>query len=143
VEQQSNYQSHNSHIKDEAYRLLVEAAQEYAIFLMDPEGNILTWNRGAERLKGYAPSEIIGKNFRIFYTQEDLLRNHPAEELKIARETGSYEEEGWRIRKDGRRFWASIFISKLVDEAGNFIGFSKITRDFDRKKKCAGKTKRK
>ena len=123
-----------SNVSDQVFRLLVEAVTDYAIFLLDKEGTILTWNRGAERLKGYTSEEIIGRSFKLFYTPDDLLRNHPEHELEIAKDVGRYEEEGWRIRKDGRRFWANIVISKLHDEQNNFIGFSKITRDLTERK---------
>lgn len=124
------------HIKDETYRLLVDAAQDYAIFLIDKEGYIQTWNKGAQRLKGYTAEEIIGKSFKIFYTMEDLKRNHPDRELEIAGEEGRYEEEGWRVKKDGTPFWANVIITKLIDETGLFIGYSKITRDLTERKKA-------
>lgn len=134
-------QSFSPHIKDEAYRLLVDAVLDYAIFLMDKDGNILTWNKGGERLKGYTPSEIIGKNFKIFYTQEDQLRHHPQKELKIAEAEGRYEEEGWRVRKDGEFFWANVIITKIVDEAGKLFGYSKITRDLTERKNAEEKVR--
>ena len=121
-------------VSDQVFRLLVEAVTDYAIFLLDKEGTILTWNRGAERLKGYTADEIIGRSFKMFYTTDDLLRQHPEHELEIAKDVGRYEEEGWRLRKDGRRFWANIIINKLLDENNNFIGFSKITRDLTERK---------
>lgn len=129
------------HIKDETYRLLVDAAQDYAIFLIDKEGYIQTWNKGAQRLKGYTAEEIIGKSFKIFYTKEDLRRNHPDRELEIAGEEGRYEEEGWRLKKDGTQFWASVIITKLIDESGLFIGYSKITRDLTERKNAEEKLK--
>lgn len=118
------------------YKLLVDHVRDYAIFLLDPNGYIMTWNLGAEILKGYKPTEIIGKHFSVFYTPPDVERKHPEEELKIAKETGRYQEEGWRIRKDGSRFWANILITRLNDENGVHIGFAKITRDLTEKKKA-------
>jgi PAS domain S-box-containing protein len=108
---------------------LVDNVIDYAIFLLDPQGYILTWNRGAEQTKGYTGDEIIGKHFSSFYTEEDLARNHPANELEIAVREGRYEEEGWRIRKDGSRFWANVVITCIRDERGDVAGFGKVTRD--------------
>lgn len=123
--------------KKDRFRLLVEAVdsiRDYAIFMLDPEGNILTWNLGAERIKGYKPKEIIGKHFSIFYTQEDLDREHPRHELKEAKKFGRYEEEAWRVTKTGTRIWANVVITKLTDNKGKLLGFSKVTRDLtDRK----------
>lgn len=113
-------------------QLLVQAVnsiQDYAIFMLDPDGKILSWNEGAKRIKGYSEKEILGQHFSIFYTPEDLKRDHPEEELKIVRETGKFEEEGWRVRKDGQRFWASVLITALRDQQGKILGFSKVTRD--------------
>jgi formate hydrogenlyase transcriptional activator len=120
---------------EERFRLLVEGAQDYAIFMLDTEGRVATWNPGAERIKGYCAEEIVGQDFSRFYTQEDVERGKPENELKVARAEGRYEEEGWRVRKDGSRFWANVIITALHDKSGNFIGFSKVTRDFtDRKR---------
>lgn len=113
----------------EIFRLLVDAVTDYAIFALDKEGRILTWNPGAQRLKGYTANEIIGKHFSTFYTKPDIERKHPQWELETAIENGKYEEEGWRVRKDGTQFWANVVINKLLDQNGRFIGFSKITRD--------------
>lgn len=127
---------------DDRTVLLVQAVdgiRDYGIFTLDTEGNILTWNQGAERLKGYSPKEAIGMNFSAFYTAEDLARNHPQAELEIARQTGRYEEEGWRLRKDGSRFWANIIITRLLDSKGKLIGFSKVTRDLSQKKEVEEK----
>jgi PAS domain S-box-containing protein len=124
------------HQSEERYRLLVSNVRDYAIFLLDPNGIILTWNTGAENLKGYKPHEVIGQHFSKFYTQPDLDRNHPQHELEIAKETGRYEEEGWRIKKDGSTFWANIVITRLNDENGNHIGFAKITRDLTERKRA-------
>jgi PAS domain S-box-containing protein len=111
------------------YRLLVDRVLDYAIFALDPDGYILTWNAGAERLKGYAPGEIIGQHFSIFYPEKDVLDDKPGNELRIAIETGKVEDEGWRIRKDGSRFWANVLITALRDDEGKLLGFAKVTRD--------------
>jgi PAS domain S-box-containing protein len=111
------------------YRLLVDRVLDYAIFALDPNGIILSWNAGAERLKGYTADEVIGKHFSIFYPPEALAVNRPAEELQIARKAGRVEEEGWRLRKDGTRFWANVLITALRDDNGNLVGYAKLTRD--------------
>ena len=111
------------------YRLLVHGVQDYAVFLLDREGYVASWNRGAERLKGYAADEIIGKHFSVFYPQEAIERRWPQQELKLAAEAGRLEDEGWRLRKDGSRFWADVIITALHDETGELRGFSKVTRD--------------
>jgi PAS domain S-box-containing protein len=113
----------------EQFRLLVEGTKEYAIFMLDPEGRIVTWNPGVERIKGYQSEEIIGQHFSRFYSAEDVQAGKPEQELKQAIATGKYEEEGWRVRKDGSRFWASVVITALRDETRNLQGFSKVTRD--------------
>jgi len=116
--------------KSEArYRVMVENVKDYAIFMLDTTGHILTWNEGARLIKGYLPDEIIGKHFSIFYTAPDLEDGKPARELRIAMATGKYEEEGWRIKKDGSVFWASVVITALYDEENRHIGFSKVTHD--------------
>ncbi|WP_420155254.1 PAS domain S-box protein [Siphonobacter sp.] len=114
---------------EERYRLMVEGVKEYAIFLLDTGGHIVTWNEGAQRTKGYSPDEIIGKHFSTFYTAEDLKDGKPARELKIAVATGKYEEQGWRVKKDGSVFWANVVITALFNERNEHIGFSKVTRD--------------
>jgi PAS domain S-box-containing protein len=114
---------------EERFRLLVEQVKDYAIFMLDPQGNIATWNEGAERFKGYTASEIIGQHFSRFYTPEDIARRHPWNELEIATREGRYEEEGWRLRKDGSRFWANVVITALRDEQGELRGFGKVTCD--------------
>jgi len=118
---------------NEIFGLLVNAVEDYAIFALDTKGNILTWNAGGRRLKGYSRDEIIGRNFSIFYTPEDIARQHPQHELEIAKETGRYEEEGWRVKKDGARFWASIVITALHDANGH-KGFAKVTRNLTERK---------
>jgi PAS domain S-box-containing protein len=114
---------------EERFRLLVQGVRDYAIFLLDPTVHISTWNAGAERIKGYTATEIIGKHFSIFYTPEDLESGKPARELEIATRIGVYEEEGWRVRKDGTRFWASVLITALRKPDGSLAGFAKVTRD--------------
>jgi PAS domain S-box-containing protein len=109
--------------------LLVNSALDYAIFMLDPGGHVRTWNLGAERLKGYSHAEIVGQHFSVFYTEEDVARDHPAQELRLAIAEGRYEEEGWRVRKDGSRFWANIVITPVRDETGELIGFGKVSRD--------------
>jgi len=115
---------------EERFRALVQAVKDYAIFMLDPSGNVLTWNPGAERIKGYKREEIIGKHFSRFYTPEDIERGKPAEELRIATEKGSVEDEGWRVRKDGTRLWASVVITAIRGRDGELVGFTKVTRDF-------------
>ncbi|HEX8333031.1 MAG TPA: PAS domain S-box protein [Segetibacter sp.] len=115
---------------EELYLLLVNQVKEYAIFMLDTTGTILTWNEGAERIKGYTAHDIIGKHFSIFYSAEEKLK--PDKELAIAIRTGKYEEEGWRIRKDGSRFWASVVITPIYTD--RHIGFAKVTRDLTERK---------
>ncbi|PUZ23845.1 PAS/PAC sensor signal transduction histidine kinase [Chitinophaga costaii] len=108
---------------------MVEGIEDYAVLLLDIEGNIESWNKGAEKVKGYKAEEIIGRNFRVFYTPEDLDSDRPSEILKIASEKGAARDEGWRLRKDGTRFWGSIVITAIQDENQEVIGFSKVTKD--------------
>ncbi|HEV8434648.1 MAG TPA: ATP-binding protein, partial [Thermoanaerobaculia bacterium] len=110
--------------------------QDYAIFMLDPNGYIASWNAGAHRIKGYTAEEIIGKHFSIFYPEEDIRSGKPPRELEIAREYGVYEEEGWRLRKDGTRFWANVVITAVHDEAGHLRGFAKVTRDITERKQA-------
>ncbi len=113
----------------ELYRLLVESVTDYAIFVLDFTGHIASWNPGAQRLKGYTADEIIGRHFSIFYPAEDLAAGKPDYELVVASERGRFEDEGWRLRKDGSRFWANVVITALRDKTGKLVGFAKITRD--------------
>jgi PAS domain S-box-containing protein len=115
---------------DERFRLLVDAVQDYAIFMLDVQGHVSTWNTGAARLKGYGSSEIIGKHFSIFYPEEDIRAGKPARELEGAAREGRFEDEGWRLRKDGSRFWANVILTAIRDDSGTLIGFGKVTRDF-------------
>jgi PAS domain S-box-containing protein len=126
----------NESTHEESYRLLVQSVTDYAIFMLDREGRIRTWNPGAARLKGYRAEEIIGQSFEIFYTQADRDRDHPKNELRRALAEGRYGEEGWRLRKDGSRFWASIVINPIYDDAGRHVGFSKVTRDFTERERA-------
>jgi PAS domain S-box-containing protein len=120
---------------EERFRLMVDAVSEYAIFMLDPGGNIATWNRGAERIKGYKANEIVGRHFSCFYPAEDVQSGKPERELQRAIAEGRYEEESWRIRKDGSRIWANVVITPVHDGNGKLRGFSKVTRDItDRKR---------
>jgi PAS domain S-box-containing protein len=119
---------------EERYRLLVEAARDYALFVLDPGGHIVTWNPGAERIKGYRAEEIIGRHFSAFYPPEDVAADKPGWELRVAEAEGRVEDEGWRLRKDGARFWANVVITALRDAEGRLVGFSKITRDLTERK---------
>jgi PAS domain S-box-containing protein len=119
---------------DRNVRLLVESIQDYAIFMLDPNGYILSWNAGAERIKGYSANEIIGRHFSVFYPAEAVQRGHPEFELQVATETGRFEEEGWRVRRDGSLFWANVVITALYDAAGVLRGFGKVTRDLTRRR---------
>jgi PAS domain S-box-containing protein len=121
---------------EETFRLLVAAVKDYAIFLLDPSGHIATWNAGAQAIKGYKPEEIIGKYFGIFYPKADLDAGKPEMELKVARAVGRFEEEGWRLRKDGSRFWANVVITAVHDETGQLRGFTKVTRDVTERKRA-------
>ena len=114
---------------EENFRRLVTAVREYAIFMLDTTGTVVSWNTGAQRIKGYTGPEIIGRHFRVFYPLEDQATGHPGHNLEMALRNGSYAEEGWRVRQDGSRFWASVVISAVYDDAGRHIGFAKVTRD--------------
>ncbi|HEX6534684.1 MAG TPA: PAS domain-containing sensor histidine kinase [Gemmatimonadaceae bacterium] len=114
---------------EERFRLLVEHVRDYAIFMLDPEGRIASWNVGAEGIKGYRAEEILGRHFSTFYMAEDVASGKPKRELEIASREGAYREEGWRVKKDGSLFWASVVITALRDPSGKLIGFAKVTRD--------------
>ena len=116
-------------LSEENFRLLIAAVSEYAIFMLDRDGIVVSWNAGAKRIKGYSPDEIVGRSFRVFYPPEDRATGHPEQNLETARRNGEFAEEGWRVRKDGSRFWASVVISAVYDDAGRHIGFAKVTRD--------------
>ena len=125
----------------EMLQLLVDNLKEYAIILLDPRGHIATWSSAAERLKGYRAEEIIGKYFSIFYSPEDIASGKCERELEIAAREGRFEDEGWRLRKDGTRFWASVVITALRDDKGNLRGFGKVTRDLSERKHAEEKLK--
>ncbi|HTT04643.1 MAG TPA: PAS domain S-box protein [Steroidobacteraceae bacterium] len=119
---------------EERFRLLVESVRDYAIFMLDPDGYVLTWNAGAERFKGYKANEIIGKHFSVFYPEEARQRQWPEHELKVAGEVGVFEDEGWRVRKDGSLFWANVVITAIRDASGKLLGFAKVTRDLTQRR---------
>ena len=120
----------------ERFRSLVEEVKDYAIFMLDPTGRITSWNQGAQKIKGYTAEEIIGQHFSRFYLSEDIDRGKPNEELTLAAAEGRWQEEGWRIRKDGSRFWADVVITALHDQEGNLQGFTKVTRDITEGKRA-------
>jgi PAS domain S-box-containing protein len=126
---------HRPTADSDLYRILVESVLDYAIFALDVTGHVATWNKGAKRLKGYSASEIVGKHFSIFYPEEDKQSGKPDRILETAREKGRVEDEGWRVRKDGSRFWALVVITALHDEDGELIGFAKVTRDLTQRRK--------
>ncbi len=127
--------THNKTLVElEYYKLLVESVEDYAIFLMDPQGYIMTWNKGAELNKGYKDTEIIGKHFSSFYLQHDIDNKKPERELEIAEKIGRIEDEDWRVRKDGTQFWANVIITALRSSDGELIGFAKVTRDLTERK---------
>ncbi|WP_345810688.1 PAS domain S-box protein [Paraburkholderia sp. PREW-6R] len=114
---------------EERFRLLVHSVKDYAIFMLDPEGYVVSWNAGAERIKGYPREDIIGRHFSTFYLPEEAAAGKPARELAIARQLGHVEEEGWRVRKDGTAFWANVNLTAVYDETNRLRGFAKVTRD--------------
>ncbi|HVG48229.1 MAG TPA: PAS domain S-box protein, partial [Rubellimicrobium sp.] len=120
----------------EQFRLLVQGVTDYAIYMLDPEGRVASWNAGAHRIKGYAPDEIIGEHFSRFYTHEDRATELPRRALATAEREGRFEHEGWRVRKDGSRFWASVIVDPIRNEAGELIGFAKVTRDITEKREA-------
>jgi len=121
---------------EERFRLMLENVRDYAIFMLDPGGHIVSWNRGAQRLKGYRADEILGQHFSRFYPAEDIERAKPAHELVIAAAEGRLEDEGWRVRKNGARFWANVVITALRDQTGTLRGFAKVTRDVTERKRA-------
>ncbi|MFN7091855.1 MAG: PAS domain S-box protein [Allorhizobium sp.] len=121
---------------EEQFRLLIQGVTDYAIYMLDPSGHVASWNAGAQRIKGYLPDEIIGKHFSNFYTEEDKAIGLPATALNVAAEVGRFEREGWRLRKDGSRFWASVIIDAIRDDDGTLLGFAKVTRDITEKKEA-------
>ena len=125
-----------------SFRLLVESVKDYAIFMLDPEGRVLTWNRGAEAIKGYRAGEIIGKHFSRFYPPDEVQARKPERGLETATTTGRCEDEGWRVRKDGSRFWASVVITAVRDGHGKLRGFVKVTRDLTERRRIEEKLRR-
>ena len=123
-----------ANLNDSRYRILVEAVTDYAIYMLDPDGIVSSWNAGAQRFKGYTASEIIGEHFSRFYTEEDRRAGLPARSLDIAAREGRFESEGWRVRKDGTRFWASVVVDAIRSQDGELLGFAKVTRDLTERK---------
>ncbi len=121
---------------EDSFRLLVESVKDYAIIMLDPAGHVVSWNAGAERFKGYRAEEIIGKHFSCFYTPEAIQRGLPEEELKKATQDGRFEDESWRVRKNGEKFWANVTISALRGPDGQLRGFAKVTRDLTERKRA-------
>ena len=121
---------------DDSFRLLVDSVKDYAIVMLDPEGHIVSWNPGAERIKGYRQEEILGKHFSCFYPPESVQRGLPEQELKTAAKEGRFEDEGWRVRKDGKQFWANAIITALRDKDGTLRGYGKVTRDLTERKQA-------
>lgn len=119
-----------------ALRLMVQNVVDYAIFMLDPDGRVASWNAGAERIKGYRAEEIIGRHFSVFYPAEDIAADKPGRELRTAIEEGRLEDEGWRIRADGSRFWADVVITALFDETGTLQGFGKVARDMTERRRA-------
>lgn len=124
---------------EDTFRLLVESIKDYAIIILDPKGYIASWNAGAERSKGYRAEEIIGKHFSCFYPAEAIERGLPEQELVVAEKEGRFEDENWRVRKDGKKFWANVIISALRDKDGSLLGYSKVTRDLTERKQAEGR----
>ncbi|HXK19711.1 MAG TPA: PAS domain S-box protein [Polyangiaceae bacterium] len=124
---------------EERYRMLIDGVHDHAIFMIDPRGQIMSWNAGAERIKGYSAAEIIGRNFACFFPAEDIERGRPEEVLRLARLNGRHEEQGMRVRKDGSLFLASVTFTALCDAAGNLRGFSEFSRDLTESKEAGAK----
>ncbi len=122
------------HQSEERFRLIVSSVRDYAIFMLSPEGHVMTWNAGAERIKGYTEREIVGSHFSRFYPEEDIRAGKCELELQIAAREGRFEDEGYRLRKDGSRFWANVVISAVHNAEGKLVGFSKVTRDLTERK---------
>ncbi|MBL8954672.1 MAG: PAS domain-containing sensor histidine kinase [Myxococcaceae bacterium] len=120
---------------DDRFRLMVESVKDYAIYMLDPSGVVTSWNEGARRLKGYEAPEIIGQSYARFFTPEDVAAQLPQTELDVARTEGRFEAEGWRVRRDGSRFWANVVLTRVTDARGNHIGFAKVTRDLTERRR--------
>jgi PAS domain S-box-containing protein len=121
---------------EERFRLFVDAVEDYALLMLDTSGYVISWNAGAERIKGYKAEEIIGKHFSCLYLPESIAEGHPDEELRIAATTGRYSEEGWRVRKDGSRFLAEVVLTAIHNDTGTLSAFAKITRDITSRKQA-------
>jgi PAS domain S-box-containing protein len=121
---------------EESFRLVVESVTDYAIVMLDPSGRVASWNPGAERIKGYRAAEILGKHFSRFYPDDAIQRKLPEKELQAAGKDGRFEDESWRVRKDGTRFWANVIISALRDKTGALVGYAKLTRDLTERKQA-------
>ena len=128
-------------MSEDRYRLLVEAVTDYAIYMLDPTGIVSSWNPGAQRFKGYRSDEIIGQHFSKFYTDEDRESGLPKRALATAAREGRFENEGWRVRKDGTRFWAFVVIDPIRSPSGELLGFAKVTRDLTERKVAEAKVK--
>ncbi|HUQ81064.1 MAG TPA: PAS domain S-box protein [Gemmatimonadaceae bacterium] len=124
------------------FRLLVESVRDYAIFLLDPGGHVATWNAGAERIKGYKVGDIVGRHFSVFYPEGKIAEGFPQYELEVAGRVGRFEDEGWRVRKDGSQFWANVVITALRDETGELVGFAKVTRDLTERRAAEEQARR-
>jgi len=127
---------------EERFHLLIEGVKDYAIFMLDADGRVMTWNNGAERIKGYHAEEILGKHFSVFYQPEDIRADRPAQALRVAISEVRFEQEGWRVRKDGSQFWAHVVITALKDRSGRLQGFAKVTRDITERKQAEEKLRR-
>ena len=134
MERKSGVHTESLRPSEERFKLLVESVRDYAIFMLDPQGHILTWNAGAERFKGYRADEIIGQHFSVFYPDEARQQRWPEHELEVAKETGVFEDEGWRVRKDGSLFWANVVITAMRNADGELLGFAKVTRDLTQRR---------
>lgn len=138
----SNSTPNNIASNTQLLQKLVNTVKDYSILLLDPQGRVLTWNIGAERLKGWKPDEIIGQHFSKFYPPEDVERGKTEMELREAAEKGRFEDEGWRVRKDGTRFWANVIITALRDDDGKLLGFGKVTRDLSERRQAEERIKK-
>lgn len=130
------------HINRESFQLLVENVKDYAIYMVDLQGYVTSWNKGAEQIKGYRAEEVVGRHISVFYTPEEIKNGEPERNLRLARLEGRFEDEGWRVRKDGTVFWANVIITALRDEKGELVGFGKITRDMTRRINAENEIKR-
>jgi PAS domain S-box-containing protein len=123
-------------LTSDPFKLLVQSIVDYAIYMLDPKGFVTSWNSGAERIKGFQTEEIVGQHLSKFYTEEDRESGLPEKVLETAKREGKFEGEGWRVRKDGTRFWASVVLDRINDDKGKLIGFAKITRDMTAKREA-------